>query len=552
MRSTFPTSHLRPTVAAALLALLIVPPAFSQNADPAELFGDVVDVRVVNLEVVVEKGGDRVHDLTAEDFELTVDGQPIPIEFFTEVRGATAVAPFDPDVTGPSTVPALAPGEAVGTRYLVFIDDLFTITPYRNRVLKQLKKDLSFLGPDDSMAIVAFNGKSIDLLSTWSRSERELTSALRKAIDRPTQGLRFRSFRDLNDDFRFAEARTGFAADRFGPFARGAVGPGQRAYTEVTDLVDAAASTLRAFAQPEGRKTMLLVSGDWPAIDAGFEFDQPVGFAAYQSYGLFTPLVDTANLLGYTVYPVDAAGVETRFTDASVGSLRQASLQRQFSRNREFLQESTLVNIAEETGGRALLDGASRFALARVFEDTRSYYSIGFTPTWLANDERHSVDIDVPGLRGAKIRMRRSFTDVSPGTEATLRLESAQLFDLPLPSAGALTASFGEPQDKGWRKVLVPLDVQIPLDLVTKLPVDGGWASRLELRVAVTDDRGDRADIPVVPVVLKGDVAPTPGATETFTTFLKMRERPHRVLISLVDATSGDELSTRIDIVFDS
>ncbi|MEO1085127.1 MAG: hypothetical protein AAFY88_12880, partial [Acidobacteriota bacterium] len=321
---------------------------------------------------------------------------------------------------------------------------------------------------------------------------------------------------------------------------------------EISDLVDAAASTIRAFAQPEGRKTLIMISGDWPPIYSGFGFERLVSYTGYQRYGLFTPLVDTANLLGYTVYPVDAAGVESRFTDASIGTLREANFNRAFNRDREFVQESSLVDIAEQTGGRALLDGASRYALSKVFEDTRSYYSIGFTPTWRSNDERHSVDIDVPGLKGAKVRARRSFTDVSPGAEATLRLESAQLFDLPLPSAGALTASFGEPKDEGWRKVLVPLDIEIPLDLVTKLPVDGGWASRLELRVAVTDDRGDRANIPVVPVVLKGDIAPSPGATETFTTYLKMRERPHRVLISLVDPTSGDELSTRIDVDFDT
>ncbi|MEO1086046.1 MAG: hypothetical protein AAFY88_17540, partial [Acidobacteriota bacterium] len=76
MRTTPRPSLLRPTAAAALLALLVAPPLFSQ-ADPdptADLFGDTVDVRVVNLEVVVEKRGDRINGLSAEDFELTVGG----------------------------------------------------------------------------------------------------------------------------------------------------------------------------------------------------------------------------------------------------------------------------------------------------------------------------------------------------------------------------------------------------------------------------------------------------------------------------------------------
>ena len=76
------------------------------------LFGEVVDVRVVNLEIVVTEKGERVTGLQPEDFILTVDGNEIPIEYFTEVSGGLAV-----ESRGESPgegIPALVAGEPVG------------------------------------------------------------------------------------------------------------------------------------------------------------------------------------------------------------------------------------------------------------------------------------------------------------------------------------------------------------------------------------------------------------------------------------------------------
>ncbi|MEM6793710.1 MAG: hypothetical protein AAF725_06985 [Acidobacteriota bacterium] len=309
--------HLRSVVAKSLLALSWVAIAGAASAQSAgdpnlELFGESVDVRVVNLEVVVESRGERVTDLAAEDFVLTVDGEEVPIEFFTEVRGGTGVAPAPTGSTG--AVSALAPGQPVGTRYLVFIDDVFSLSPYRNRVLRSLREDLNRLRPEDSMAVVAFGGDTVDLLSTWSQSPRELDRVLRKAEDRPSYGLRFRGLRDLETDFRnlrFAGPRLSrFDRIGFGGFngfaAPGFASRGDRAFSEISEVVTAASSTLRAFARPEGRKVLILLSGSWPAFlsDLSTSLDGSIdyNYAGFANGGrVFAPLIDTANLLGYTV-----------------------------------------------------------------------------------------------------------------------------------------------------------------------------------------------------------------------------------------------------------
>ena len=123
------------SIAALLLAAL---PAAGQESPLPELFSDVIDVRVVNVEAVVtDRKGNRVRGLTANDFELLVDGEPAPIAYFTEIdEGIARAAP----VSGTKVVEAmraLQAGELVGTNFLVFIDDFFSIRQHRDRVLNR-------------------------------------------------------------------------------------------------------------------------------------------------------------------------------------------------------------------------------------------------------------------------------------------------------------------------------------------------------------------------------------------------------------------------------
>jgi hypothetical protein len=75
------------------------------------------------------------------------------------------------------------------------------------------------------------------------------------------------------------------------------------AYTDAHKTADAAASALRAFEAPPGRKVMLLVSGAWTLQSAP------------RFYG---PVVGAANRLGYSVYPVDSAQSGTYATTGRI------------------------------------------------------------------------------------------------------------------------------------------------------------------------------------------------------------------------------------------
>jgi len=133
---------MRPTVyrrccSLTLVLTVLALPSPAQDT-PAGTFGGSVEVRVVNVEAVVtDRSGDRVVGLGPDAFRLVVDGKPVPIDYFSEIRDGTLAAPPDAE-TAPGPPPALggsAAREAAGTSYLVFVDEYFPLQTDRNRAL---------------------------------------------------------------------------------------------------------------------------------------------------------------------------------------------------------------------------------------------------------------------------------------------------------------------------------------------------------------------------------------------------------------------------------
>jgi VWFA-related protein len=517
---------------AALLAPLAAMPLGAQDARPG-VFGEVLDVRVVNVEVVVtDDDGARVRGLTPADFELTVDGQPVPIEFFTEVAGGVAAA----TTLATGTSAQLAGGEPLGVSWLVFIDDYFAVGRDRDDVLSALRAQLGNLGPADRMAVVAWNGRQLDMLTSWTRSLPALERAFEQAEARPAHGLE-----------RLAEWRL-LREPRQGGFdPRRTIGPrplevDERHYVEVlADQVRRAASAgaaaLRAFANPPGRKAMLLLSGGWPWRPADFLlrsnnrllFDEGVQGGAE----LLAPLVETANRLGYSLFPVDVPGLTDSLVDASatdpprsVGDV-----------NREQELHSTLQELASATGGTAMINAARNVALESAIADTRSFYWLGFTPSWQGDDRRHRLGVEVkrPGLR---VRFREGFRDLSRSAEVSMAVESALLFGNP-PSAAPLTISVGKPEGRRGRTMRVPLEVMVPTAALTAIPDGNQWVVAAELRVAVQDEQGRLAPVPVLPLQLRLDAAPAEGELARYTTTLELRREEHDIVVALYDPASG-------------
>jgi VWFA-related protein len=498
------------------LALLVTgaPAVFAQSS-PSPLpgvFTEVMDVRVVNLEVVVtDKDGVPVRGLGPDNFIIEVDGEEVAVDYFSEVRGGVAAkVPPSQEVAGIAEIPAVVPGSPVSTSYLVFIDELFSLPPDRDAVLEALEAELPRLGAEDRMAIVAFNGRDLDMLSTWTNSVPALTRVLKKARERPTYGIQ-----------RLAE---------------------QRQYN--FDRLLNVSTQLRA-GQFDARSRMFFVNDLSPS--ERFYVDQLTEHVEMSI---------TANLLGYTLYPVDVPGFADRLAETTVlnsaefggrdlGGISQAAAADSTFLRRQELHYS-LHFLAQETGGEAFIDARRLAAFEGAVSDTRSYYWLGFTPTRGWDNQRHAIDVRMR-TPGFKVRSRAGFLDSSRQRDVTMAVESTLLFGSP-PGHGSLQVAMGQPSKAGRKKMQVPLTVVIPLDEVIFLPVEGGQVAELELRVAVRDDEGRSAEIPVVPLVIQTDSPPEKGAISRFETSLKLRRRHHRAVVAIYDQASGRILSATTEI----
>ncbi len=540
-----------------LAVLAAIPAAAQQTGEPASAFGEQIDVRVVNVEVVVtDKQGNRVTGLGPGDFRLRVDGKEVPIQYFTEVRGGQAVAAEEAGSGQSAAVqglPALAPGSPVGTSYLVFIDDYFSIPTRRDEVLRSLMDSLGRLGPEDRMAVVAFDGSKIDMLSNWSDSERALTRGFQQALGRPALGFQ-----------RLAELRAYESSHRIGTLgtvdARSAfvnrVDLEELSYMEliadhVQRSVMAAVSTMRGFAAPPGRKVMILLSGGWPFSVVDYVVNDPnrpiLSREVPGGEQLLAPLVDTANLLGYTLYPVDVPGVESNGPDASDGAPPENGL----LNLREQEVQATLEYAAKETGGKALINGLRVEAMQTAESDTRSYYWLGFTPERQRNDKRHVIKVEVV-REGLQVRSRNDYYDLARKTEVSMMVESALLFGNP-PGAASMPMQVGKPVAKGRREIEVPVSLAIPLSSMTVVPIDGKHVAELELRIAAIDAKGNRADMPLVPIRLVADKPPSesPGQYVRYDTTLRLRKISQHLIIAIYDPVGGKLTTAEADVVPD-
>jgi VWFA-related protein len=548
----------------ALLAALLALPASAQTAapppnppsgapdtsPPASIFGEQIEVRVVNVEVVVtNKRGERVPDLQPHDFRLKVDGKVTPIEFFTEVRGGSAIAPTtggeEPPLPG---LPSLAPGTPVGTSYLVFIDDYFSVQNRRDEVLKALKDDLSRLGPDDRMAIVAYDGRKLNMLSSWTSSQHELERAFNLEMGNPAHGLERIAELNSFDQTRHMTAGAYGSSLPSSDLTTEEIFFADRLGEQIQRVVAGAVSTMRSFASPPGRKVMLVLSGGWPFTLAEYTANslRRAIMTTHQvpsGEELFEPLVSTANRLGYTLYPVDVPGVQTGA--ASVERMSPSNAPGPLDM-REQEDKGSLSYVADETGGKALLNSNRLVALKEAEGDTRSYYWMGFTPSWKGNDKRHKIAVEVskPGLTA---RARDSFLDRSRKSEVSMMVESAMLFGSP-PGSERMPVKVGTPVNSGRHEMEVPVSIAIPTNAITTVAINGKYASEIELRVAALDDSGQRSEIPVVPIQLSSPTEPVKGRFVRYDTKLKLRRAQQHLTFAIFDPLSNRITTAEVDV----
>ena len=113
---------------------------------------------------------------------------------------------------------------------------------------------------------------------------------------------------------------------------------------------------------------------------------------------------------------------------------------------------------------------------------------------------------------------------------------------------GSVDVEVGDAELVENRRMEVPIRVTFPLDEITFLPVAESQVAQVELRVAVLDEKGKQAPVPVIPMALRLDELPESGARGSYRTRLLLRRLPHEAVVAVHDMASGRILTTGFDI----
>lgn len=414
---------------AGLVSVLALPARSAETPQPPA-FGEEIDVRVVNVEAVVtDRSGQRIKGLKPSDFRLMVDGKEVPIDYFTEIRDGKTV-----EVHG--DVPAAPVSGEVGRNLLVFIDQTYTIQAQLDLVLRRLEEDLGQIAPGDQIALVAADPEgNLKILTDWTSDAGRLRAAIAQIRQEPTGGALLRTgLQSLENDRILRNlAETGGIWGENANLQRNEVGQwwdlrsarqprslstlernvanehgDTRLWVEDTFGTSAMAA-MRAFSGAPGRKVMVLFSGGWPG-------------------GQDPRITEAANLLGYSLYPVDVSGLQSSAVplEASMVGLAREDANANYgfvTSAWERRVQFGFEDLARETGGKASINGLRETALERTLEDTEAYYWLGFSPTWNADGKKHDIRLEVRGSR-LSVRARRGYSDLSLRAQQALEAQS--------------------------------------------------------------------------------------------------------------------------------
>lgn len=530
-----------------LLLVLLAMPRTVVAQEPVQAFEEMIDVQAVNLEAVVtDSRGRRVTGLTGEDFTLYVDGVETPITFFSPVEEERRIAGEVGEDGKPASRPAWQ-----SRNILVFLDEASMLKARRNLVVRSVIKQIEELASGDQMAVVAFDGLRLEVLSDWTSDRERLVSVLKEVRQRPSAGIFLDAARraELNDT-RFSNlAMSQDIYDRNPGGDRFAAPPGapprapmgqleveeeshatarwqESARFRPTQLFnpldrylgagEAAAGAMRGLSAPSGRRMMMLLSEG---------FQHPV-FAQ--------PVIQEAQRLGYSLYPVDVMGIDTFMAqnDASFAAPQAFTF---ISTPLDNDVNYTLAAMAAATGGKASINSNRTAALERLIEDSSSYYMIGFSPAWRGDDRRHRIRLTVsrPGL---EVRTRDSYVDSSRRTRLALAADASLLLGR---SDEEQRLIVNIDRTEGTR---IWISLGVPVESLAFAPRENGFRAETPFALVVLDDRGKRNHLQESWLAVDVAKLPLEGTFARFRFSVDAGKRAERIVVTVHDALTGEAL----------
>ena len=466
--------------------------------------------------IVTDESGAFVRGLTRDDFEVYEDGVlqspsvfslvDLPVEPpFTPVN---AEAPIEPDVRATTRT-------FDGRIYVILLDDLHTHVTRTQQVRDVAKQFVdTYLGANDLAAVVYTSGRQ--------ESGQELTShrgLLKAAIDRfqgqklPSAGaekLAVHLRQVANNEFMSDEPQE-IRTNEGLQAAREARDPyDQQRGFNARRAMDAIENVSNWMRDVQGRRKALLFFSE------GLDYDiyQPFDIGREGSFIIAEAqeAAAAAQRANVNVYGIDPRGM-SQFGEMIAISGRSDYPQLEYGTFRGQLRElllaqESLISLAEETGGLAIVNAADLAGgLGRIVLDNSRYYLFGYysdSSKWSRNKFlKIEVRVKQPGL---EVRARKGY--LPPDPRAIEEAREAEVRDGTSP---ALTAALSKPVPIGdlpFRAFAAPLrgtdgngSVLVALEIdgsaLQFQERDGRFAESVEVSIVAADQRarvqgGDR------------------------------------------------------------
>jgi len=509
----------------------------SSAAGQTPTFVDSIDVTLVTVDVVVtDRKGRPVSGLEKDDFLLRVDGMPVEATSFLETSLRGPGASGSPQLRSPGEATTDPPAATLPTTTIALHIDESNLRPEdRFRLLKALEaavepwracnarfllsvfrdRQAVVVPPttdiDAVLAGAAGLGKPSGRTALETRWRRRLIREIMNAHDFCQQAPMCRPcYDDLPEMLSIAR--------------RGADQTSARTAMALAGLADLVV-TLSGI---PGRKAVVYVSSGLsrrPAISL-FDYipgslcpettaqrEAYAGMVQHDDTSAFNRLSAHANANGVTLYTLDAAGLRAGMASGIDFLSRKYAPQPENDNLHSMNVQSGLFLLADETGGKALLNSND---LAELMADVGDHlavsYSLGFLPEDPQPGRVRLVEVKLrPGLpQRHRLEYRRSYRDKTLDERLAERLVSVVSLGGTANPLGAAVRLLPTTPVAGDVHELV-VEVAVPREAIVELQGPDGRQGAVRLwMLAVESEQGHRTLVrqQVFPLGAEADGSP--------------------------------------------
>ena len=556
-----------------LACALVCAPVFAQTPERGRQDQDVLRVftELVQTDVMVfDKQGHFVDGLKKEDFELRIDGQPKPIDFFERITAGSAneesqlaAARGSANRNTNGTNPAAPVPLDRGRPIFFYIDDLHLDLPS----IKAAKKLISDyidkqMGQNDQVAVTSASGQ-IGFLQQLTDNKAVLRAALDRLnargyfvrdFERPTmteyQALLIESFdRETAGYFISETMRQNPGMDR--ETAEAQVRTRARMMLQQGNNVTMATlggldSLVRSANKLPGRKLVFFISG-------GIFLDPHES-----SMDRLRRVTSAAAKSGVVIYSMDARGLVTGLPDAAADVAFDPGGQLTRSTLGELAASQDVLNaVAADTGGRAVFNTNDlSVGLNRALKETAAYYLLAWKPEGETQhaSKFHKIEVKVIGRPQLIVKVRRGFFDVDPEPLAAakpnktktpapenkpedtdLRHKLNTTFperDIPV----SLNLNYVNTSDKGW---MLSSMMEVPSSFLTFENVGGKQVAAVDVAGVFYNDKGQSGSSFNKRVTVEVPAGGSPGGAVRYSYPVFLKPGLYHVRVGAKDAKSG-------------